>query len=72
VYEALLVFLILEGFCPRYTDSTGGFLHVAEDRSLSPGIFPPQTDAVCLGWDYQLIDIFRACKVVLKGIIGEG
>ena len=40
------VFRILEGFGPRYTDAISGVLYVVEDRSLSLGILPPQTDAV--------------------------
>ena len=40
------MFGILKGFGQRDTDPIRSVLYVAEDRSLSLGIFPLQTDAV--------------------------
>jgi hypothetical protein len=40
------MFEILKGFGLRYTDTISGVLNVAEDRVLSIGILPMQTDTV--------------------------
>jgi hypothetical protein len=45
-YEIIPMFGILKGFGQSDTDPIGSVLYVAEDRSLSLGIFSPQTDAV--------------------------